>query len=98
MTIYKQLTLQDRVLMSHLRWQGHSYAQIATQMGRHRSTLYREFSRNSCFHIDGQAKPSDALVLGVVGHAAIAITPIRTSKLSAYISERNGAPSKSQDT
>ncbi len=46
--------------MSHLRWQGLSYAQIAIQIGRNRSTIYREFQRNSCHHIDGAYRPSKA--------------------------------------
>lgn len=60
MTIYKQLTLDDRVLMSQLRWQGLSYTEVASQMGRHRSTVYREISRNSCHRTDGAYRPTKA--------------------------------------
>lgn len=60
MTIYRQLTLEDRVLISHLRWQGLSYAEVASQMGRHRSTIYREFERNSCHRTDGAYRPTKA--------------------------------------
>lgn len=60
MTTYRQLTLEDRVLISHLRWQGLSYAEVASQMGRHRSTIYREFERNSCHRTDGAYRPTKA--------------------------------------
>src|SRR5690554_2689103 len=60
MTIYKQLTLEDRILMSHLRWQGLSYAEVARQMGRHRSTIYREIDRNSCHRTDSAYRPTKA--------------------------------------
>ena len=60
MNKYVQLTQDERVLMSHLRLQGLSYAKIAEQLGRHRSTIYREFNRNSCHHIDGAYRPSKA--------------------------------------
>lgn len=60
MTIYKQLTLDDRILMSHLRLQDLGYSEIARQMGRHRSTIYREFERNSCHKTDGAYRPTKA--------------------------------------
>ena len=43
---YHQLTPQERYLISHLRKQGLCVAQIARQVGRHRSTISREFARN----------------------------------------------------
>lgn len=46
--------------MAALRKQGLSIQQIAHHMGRHRSTIYREFARNSCTHIDGAYRPSKA--------------------------------------
>lgn len=46
--------------MAALRKQGLSIQQIADHLGRHRSTLYREFARNSCHHIDGAYRPSKA--------------------------------------
>jgi len=60
MNKYIQLTQDERVLMSYLRLQGVSYANIAKQLGRHRSTIYREFQRNSCHHIDGAYRHSKA--------------------------------------
>lgn len=43
---YHQLTPQERYLISYLRKQGLCVAQIARQVGRHRSTISREFARN----------------------------------------------------
>lgn len=60
MTIYTQLTLDERILMMRLRWQGLSFIEIGQLLGRHRSTIYREFERNSCHHIDGGYRPTKA--------------------------------------
>jgi len=57
---YQQLTSHDRYIMDALRKQGLSIQMIADHMGRHRSTIYREFARNSCHHIDGAYRPSKA--------------------------------------
>lgn len=46
--------------MAALKKQGLTIAQIAQHTGRHRSTIYREFARNSCHHIDGSYRPSKA--------------------------------------
>ena len=43
---YQQLTLEERVLISHLLKQGLNPSQIAAQLGRHRSTISRELVRN----------------------------------------------------
>lgn len=58
--IYQQLTSNDRYIMAALRKQGLSIQQIAAQLGRHRSTLYRELARNSCHHVDGAYRPCKA--------------------------------------
>lgn len=55
---YRQLTPEERYLISHLRRQGFSKAQIAIQTGRHRSTIGREFGRNENRH--GCYRPSKA--------------------------------------
>lgn len=55
---YRQLTPEERYLISHLRRQGFSKAQIAVQTGRHRSTIGREFGRNENRH--GCYRPSKA--------------------------------------
>jgi transposase, IS30 family len=43
---YQQLTTEDRYTLSTLRMQDYSVTKIASVMGRHRSTIYRELKRN----------------------------------------------------
>jgi len=43
---YRQLTSEDRSMLSGLRKAGLNPTQIARAMGRHRSTIYREIKRN----------------------------------------------------
>lgn len=57
---YQQLTSHDRYILAALKKQGLSVAQIARNMGRHRSTIYREIARNSCWTQDGAYRPSKA--------------------------------------
>lgn len=57
---YQQLTSEDRYILAALKKQGLSIQQIADNMGRHRSTIYRELKRNSCHHMDGSYRPSKA--------------------------------------
>ncbi|CAM3880963.1 IS30 family transposase [Parendozoicomonas haliclonae] len=57
---YHQLTSEERFMFSLLRKQGCSVSGIAQQLGRHRSTLYRELNRNSCHRTDGAYRPSKA--------------------------------------
>lgn len=45
---YQQLTLEERVLISHLLGQGFNQAEVARSLGRHRSTISRELQRNRC--------------------------------------------------
>ncbi|MCP4094681.1 MAG: IS30 family transposase, partial [Planctomycetaceae bacterium] len=49
---YQQLTSNERYIISHLLKQGFNPSEIARQMGRHRSTIYRELARNRCKGID----------------------------------------------
>ncbi|EPI8787863.1 helix-turn-helix domain-containing protein, partial [Vibrio parahaemolyticus] len=44
---YTHLTENERYVISALRKQGISVDKIATQLGRHRCTIYCEFQRNS---------------------------------------------------
>lgn len=57
---YQQLTLEERLLISHLLKQGFSHAEVARQMGRHRSTIGRELARNRCFGCDSSYRYSRA--------------------------------------
>lgn len=43
---YQQLTLDERYQISALRREDVSPAEIARQLGRHRSTIMRELARN----------------------------------------------------
>ena len=55
---YHQITQEERYTISTLRKQGHTPTEIAEYLGRHRSTIYREFARNRCN--DGHYRPSKA--------------------------------------
>ena len=44
---YHQLTEHERYLISKLRKAGHRVTEIARILGRHPSTIYREYQRNS---------------------------------------------------
>ena len=46
-THYKQLTIDDRIVIQHLLDQHHCQAEIARRLGVHRSTISREIRRNS---------------------------------------------------
>jgi len=45
---YHQLTSEERYTISILKRQEYSASEMAEELGRHRSTIYRELSRNSC--------------------------------------------------
>ncbi len=45
---YRQLTSGERYTISTLKRQGFTVSEIAYEIGRHRSTIYREIKRNSC--------------------------------------------------
>lgn len=48
---YHQLTEPERYLISRLRKTGHGVTEIGRILGRHRSTIYRECSRNATQHV-----------------------------------------------
>jgi IS30 family transposase len=50
---YHQITSEERHTLATLRKQHCSVAEIATIMGRHRSTIYRELKRNCCRYDGG---------------------------------------------
>jgi IS30 family transposase len=56
---YHQITSEERYTLCAMRRQGHSVAEIARTLGRHRSTLYRELERNRS-HYDGKYRQSQA--------------------------------------
>jgi len=45
---YRQLTSIERYTIARLRRQGLSTTEIGHEIGRHRSTIYREYRRNQC--------------------------------------------------
>ena len=56
---YRQITSEERYRIAALRQVGYCPAAIARQLGRHRSTISREFRRN-CSPWDGGYRPSKA--------------------------------------
>lgn len=56
---YHQLTSEERYMISAYRLQGQTLSFIASQLGRHRSTIYREVQRNRCN--DHRYRPSKAI-------------------------------------
>jgi len=56
---YCQLTSEERYMLAALRRQGLNQSQIARSLGRHRSTVCREVSRNST-RADGRYRASSA--------------------------------------
>jgi IS30 family transposase len=56
---YRQITEGERYKISALKMEGHCPAHIARRLGRHRSTISRELSRN-CSPWDGGYRPSKA--------------------------------------
>ncbi len=57
---YQQLTSNERYIISHLQKQGFNPSEIARQMGRHRSTISREYARNTCRGYDNSYRYSRA--------------------------------------
>lgn len=55
---YQQITSEERYIISALRKQGLTQSAIARHLGKHRSSICREFQRNSCN--DGDYRPSKA--------------------------------------
>jgi transposase, IS30 family len=56
---YHQLTQEERYLIAAQRMCGHSPAQMARVLGRHRSTVVRELRRNATHH-DGDYRAEKA--------------------------------------
>ena len=58
--MYHQLTEQERYTLGVLKRQGRSMRSMARFLGRHPSTISREFGRNACHANDGAYRPSKA--------------------------------------
>lgn len=54
----RQITFEERYIISALRKQGLSQSKIARHVGKHRSSICREFRRN-CYN-DGDYRPGKA--------------------------------------
>src|SRR5471032_3370916 len=59
MSTYHQLTQEERYMITAQRMCGTSQAEIARQLGRHRSTIARELRRNATTH-DGDYRAEKA--------------------------------------
>ena len=57
---YTHLTTRERYILGHNKSKGVSIAQTARELGRDRSTIWREIKRNSCHRTDGAYRPSKA--------------------------------------
>ena len=57
---YQQLTEGDRYTIAALKRQGLTPTAIAKAIGRHRSTIYREYKRNKCWIIDSAYRAKKA--------------------------------------
>jgi hypothetical protein len=57
---YRQITSGERYMISALRLQGLSQAAIARQLGRHRSSISREFCRNQCNDVGYRPSKADS--------------------------------------
>jgi transposase, IS30 family len=48
--VYRQLSTEERYTIAAMRGQRHTINKIASALNRHRSTIQRELTRNSCAH------------------------------------------------
>ena len=64
---YRQITPDERYTLGVLRKQGFSKAAMARALGRHRSTIGREFRRNAS-RFDGYYLSALAQAIGEVWH------------------------------
>jgi IS30 family transposase len=84
---YHHLTMDERNVIYRMRWQGHSDAEIARCLGRHRSTIGRERQRNA--NIVGRYDPGNAQTWANSRRRAHLRRP-KTGhrRLMAYVQER----------
>lgn len=57
---YLQLSAEERYALAAMRARNHSVTETAAELGRHRSTIYREVKRNDAKH-DGAFRPTLAV-------------------------------------
>ncbi len=57
---YTQLTLEERYILGHHKSKETPISQIAKELGRHRTTIWREINRNRCHRTDGAYRPTKA--------------------------------------
>lgn len=83
---YNHLTMNERNVIYRMQWQGYSDAEIARCTGRHRSTIWRECSRNRSYQ--GSYNPGTAQAFANSRRAAHLRQP-RTGHrcLMAYVAE-----------
>ena len=55
---FQQISRSERIQIYALKKAGLSADSIAEQLGRHRSTIYRELSRNRCYYCDDKKRSS----------------------------------------
>lgn len=97
---YTQLTSEDRYTFSALRKQGLSMVDIAVELGRHKSTLYRELKRNSNTddHVDQSYRTDraiqDARARRSFYHAPTPILPMPTTNQLESSFVKNGVRNK----
>ena len=84
---YRHLTMDERNVIYRMRFLGHSNAEIARCLGRHRSTIGREYKRNAS--LEGRYYPGTAQTLANSRRRAHLSWP-KTGhrRLMAYVGER----------
>ncbi len=84
---YNHLTLEERNVIYRMHWLGHSDAEIARCLGRHRSSIGRECQRNP--NNDGRYDPSDAQTRANVRRRAHLRRPkTGDGRLMGYVQQR----------
>ena len=80
---YQQLTSGERYTISILKRQGFAIAEIAHELGRHRSTIYRKIGRNHVMMaVIGFLKPNHA-------HLAVDRSHVEINNLRMIILRRS---------
>lgn len=84
---YHHLTMDERNVICRMQFQGYSQAEIARCLGRHRSTISREYQRNG--NVEGRYDPGNAQTLAHRRRRAHLRCPKTGDRgLMAYVAER----------